>query len=139
MPNKVVTGDGPKISFKWENATRSTKYLVAQPGANAFGADLAADVGDYPLGVIQSDVPQNGHVSVQISGVSYAVAGGAISAGDRLAATTGGKVIADAARGNPSAVSATTPDYIVGRALSDAAADGDYVTMFIRPMETIED
>lgn len=58
-------------------------------------------------------------VDIQVSGIGYAIAGGSISKGDALTATTGGKAIA-----------ATAGSNCIGIALSDASS-GAYVRVLI--------
>jgi len=79
--------------------------------------------------------PQNEHAAVRVSGVSYAVAGAAITINSVVIATTAGKVI-DASTRNTTL--GATRDYTIGIALSAANADGDIITVLVRPLETEE-
>jgi hypothetical protein len=77
-----------------------------------------------PLGVAQ-DGPASGpgqSVRVRTIGESKVIAGGVIAVGDLVMVTTGGKVLVATAPG-------ATNFFIVGRASSPAAADGDVITV----------
>lgn len=84
--------------------------------------DPAGD-GAYAEGVLQNDPSAAGRAaSVQISGISKVVAGGAVSVGDAVASTAAGK-----------ATTAATGDIILGTALEAATADGDVIAVLIQP------
>jgi len=84
--------------------------------------DPAGD-GAYAEGVLQNDPDTAGlAASVQISGITKVVAGGAVSVGDAVASTAAGK-----------ATTAATGDIILGTALEAATADGDVISILFQP------
>jgi hypothetical protein len=91
--------------------------------------DLQTASNTRSLGVVQEalDVAKvatgKAVVDVRLQGVSKCVAGAAIAQGAEVMATTAGKVI----------TAATSANIVFGRALSAAAADGDYVDIEIIP------
>jgi len=84
--------------------------------------DPAGD-GAHAEGVLQNDPSAAGQAAtVQISGVSKVVAGGAISVGDAVGSTAAGK-----------ATVAATTDSILGTALEAATTDGDVIAVLFQP------
>lgn len=74
------------------------------------------------IGILQ-DKPTDGKAGlVRLHGISKAVAGGTVAAGDMLVATTGGKLVA----------STTGGKRVVGRALT-GGSDGDIITVLVQP------
>lgn len=130
-----ITGSGVDLSFRWQNATRAVQYTVAKPGTATMTCDQGTAASDYPLGIIQNVPQQNEHAAVRISGVSYAVAGAAITINDVVVATTAGKVIS---AGTRNTTLGATRDYVIGIALQAAAADGDLIPVLVRVQETEE-
>lgn len=74
------------------------------------------------IGILQ-DKPTDGKAClVRLHGISKAVAGGTVNAGDLLSATTGGKVQAETGTGK----------CVVGRALTGGSS-GDLITVLVQP------
>lgn len=100
------------------------KFLAAKLDSNG-KVDVATANTDILIGVIEEgNLGAGSPVSVQFAGTAKMTAGGTLAIGDRVTATTGGKVIA------------TTTDHqaIVGRYIGDAAAaDGDVVEILLSP------
>lgn len=130
-----IEGSGIDLSFRWQNATRAVQYTLAKPGTATMTCDQGTAATDFPLGIIQNVPAQNDHATVRVSGVTYAVAGAAITINSIVLATTAGKLI-DA--GTRDTTPVATREYVVGIALSSAAADGELFTLLIRPSETSE-
>lgn len=114
-------------TFVWENATQANIYRAAKVGATQDGADLATAATNVPLGVLQNNPAQNEAASIRMAGLSYAEAGAAISIGQRVVASTGGKFIAYVRNGTWSA----TASYPMGTCLSTASGDGSTFTLDI--------
>lgn len=85
-----------------------------------------AGTGDVPLGVVSETVGSGDPVSVDpCEGVVKLVAGAAISIGDYVCVTTGGKVIKEDA-GAPGHLNTPTA-FTIGQAVTAASTDGDAV------------
>lgn len=75
------------------------------------------------VGILQDKPAAAGRAAkVGVKGISKAIAGGSISSGDKLTATTGGKLIA----------TTTNNHYIIGHAMEDAASN-DVFQVFLTP------
>jgi hypothetical protein len=85
--------------------------------------DPAGAANTQSEGVLQNDPAAAGReASVCVSGVTKCVAAEAISVGDSIATDTAGK-----------AVVAVTGEFILGKAITAAGADGDIFTMLFQP------
>lgn len=85
------------------------------------GVDVATANGDAIVGVSQNGPAATEQCTFRFIGTTKCVASGAISAGNTVTATTGGKITADS----------TDTHGIVGRALEAAAADGDIIEVLL--------
>lgn len=102
----------------------ASKYLVAKITSTGL-IDIATANTDAIIGLIEDGAgPSGSAVSVQFLGTGFAIAGGAINPGDRVTATTAGKVI----------TTVTDKQAIVGRYLGEvAAASGDVIEIMLSP------
>lgn len=106
-------------SFLADNAV--AQYRVVK--VTSTGCDVATAATDKVVGVEQNGCAAAEQAVVKFLGTSKVVASAAVSVGDLVTATTGGKVVT------------TTTDHnvIVGRALEAAAADGDVIEVLLMP------
>jgi len=81
-----------------------------------------AGAGENTLGVAQTDAADTENVSVDVLGTTVVEAGAAVTKGDTLKVTTGGKAITWATSGAKVAV-----------ALEAAGADGDFIEVLLIP------
>jgi hypothetical protein len=106
-----------------------TRYAVCD--LDGSGDLLENDtVTDASFGVVQDSAADGDEVNVVVVGPTKAIAGGAVSQGDFLQVTTGGKVVTDDG--------STSGRFLVGKALEDAAADGDIFEIYFDPDNTSE-
>lgn len=105
------------------DAALATRYLLAKIGSDS-GHIAAAGTADIPLGIVTDEAaaaedPVNVAVFGTTEGSQLVVASAAIAAGDMIVSAASGKV---------RTLPATTGTYyIIGRAVTAAAADGDLV------------
>lgn len=83
---------------------------------------VAASNSEPIVGILQNKPTSGQAGQLATAGISKGVAGGSISSGDKLTATTGGALIA----------TTTNNHYIVGHAMEDAAS-GDVFQVFLTP------
>src|SRR5258708_5436743 len=100
-------------SFLADNAV--TAYNVVK--VTSTGADVATANTDKIIGVAQATCAAAEQVVVRFVGTSKVIASAAVSVGDRVTATTSGKVV----------TTTTDKQGIIGMALEAAAADGDII------------
>jgi hypothetical protein len=105
-------------SFTADNAI--AQYAIVK--VTSTGVDVATANGDAIIGVAQNAAAATEQVTVRLFGTSKCLAGGTISAGNTVTATTAGKVVADS----------TDTHGIVGRAL-EAAVTGDTFEVLVQP------
>lgn len=131
------------------NAVTIPQYSVVTHdtagGSGPFDMILAVAATTFPVGVVQSvgGPPTPGgtiaaantpgqSIDVRVSGITKCVAGAAIAAaGTLVSAAAGGQVVAAAAPG-------ATNSYVIGIALSTAAAAGDLVAVLLTPGATTQ-
>lgn len=101
------------------------QYTAGKLGATQtdFVVDPATAATDKPGGIIQNKPTANQPADCIMLGVSKYKAGDVVHVGDKLTATTGGKLIP----------TITDVDNYWGWALSECTADGDIGTMFVFP------
>ena len=113
--------EGRKISL--EASEDLTKGQVVKVSG---GKAAVAGAGDVPIGVVVATVSQSKQATILVSGVAKVTAGGAITAGTAVKATTNGKVVAaDLAGGD-------TADLVLGIALTSASDDGDKILVLLK-------
>lgn len=107
-----------------------TKYAVVRMSTFYTGyADLPSAANDLPIGVAERAADDGEAVSVVVKGQFRCIASGAITKGDWVViADTLGRVKSDPATGS-------TTSRIVGKAMTSAAATGDYVIVEIHIFE----
>lgn len=106
-----------------------TRYAVCD--LDGSGDLLMNDtVTDASFGVVQDSADDGDEVDVVVVGPTKAIAGAAISQGDYLQVASGGKVVTDDGT--------TANRFLVGKALEDAAADGDIIEIYFDPDNTAE-
>lgn len=102
------------------NANLTKRYLVElEPDTDTSVArvDLPTAEGQVVIGaVVDDDVLAGNHAAIQIMGEVELIAGAAIAIGAPIQAAVGGKAL--------TGVPAT--DYVIGYAIEEATADGDY-------------
>lgn len=124
---------GFMVGFLLAAADLSAKQFLAVKVDNT-GKIAVAGAGDHAIGVLQ-DTPASGEPGcVMLDGVTKMVAGGAITAGDLIAADANGKAkVAVKGRTDTSdaggAVDALLGSNVLGIALTAAAADGEIITL----------
>lgn len=97
--------------------TAKQHYFVA---VNTDGKIAVAGDGVAALGVLQNK-PDSGEVAdVGTLGVTQVVAGGVVTAGDKVASDASGK-----------AATATTGEYAIGIALGTTAGDGEKLSVYL--------
>jgi len=107
-------------SFEAEADLSAKQYYIMVLGTGANQVNAASAQGAASIGVLQND-PQAGEAAmVRFLGTTKVVAGAAITKGARI--TTGATGKAEAA---------ATGDYVIGRALEAAAADGDIIEIML--------
>ncbi|MGY3406109.1 hypothetical protein ACVWZV_002222 [Bradyrhizobium sp. GM5.1] len=102
-----------------------TKFLVVK--VTSTGVDVATANTDAMVGVSQNTAAITEACTFRFAGTTKATASAAISAGARVTATTGGKVV----------TTTTDKQAIIGVALEAASADGDYIEILLSPMAMI--
>jgi len=113
--------EGRKISL--EASEDLTKGQVVKVSG---GKAAVAGAGDVPIGVVVATVSQNKQATILVSGVAKVTAGGAITAGTAVKATTNGKVVAVDWGGGD------TADLVLGIALTSASDDGDKILVLLK-------
>jgi hypothetical protein len=96
---------------------------IVTMGTTESQVTLATGAADALIGVSQSvvDAADTETVDIHFVGIVDVVAGGAITAGAWVTATTGGKA----------AATTTAGDELIGTALTSAAADGDIIEVVL--------
>jgi len=117
----IEVNTGQDIGFMTAAADLSgSQYRIVKVTADK-QVNLGSSAGETVLGVLQND-PKSGEAAlVRTGGVSKVVAGGTLSAGD--------KVQTDA---NGAAITALTGDFTVGQVLIGAAS-GEIATILVSP------
>lgn len=124
--NSVGVHNDGQIQRNAEEAI-STRHLLVKTGSDADGC-LIATAGAVPIGTIADEadstdvsdgMPKNIRLLGAATGTHLMVAAGAVAAGALVYSVGGGKV--------EDASAAASGDYIVGRAVTAAAADGDLI------------
>lgn len=110
-------------TFSAENDLSSLQYTLVKLGSSANEVDSATDNQDTIVGVLENKPEAGEAASVQILGTSKVVASAAISRGDRVTATTGGKAVA----------TTTDGDSVAGIALEAASAEDDIIEILLTP------
>jgi len=113
--------EGRKISL--EASEDLTKGQVVKVSG---GKAAVAGAGDVPIGVVVATVSQSKQATILVSGVAKVTAGGAITAGTAVKATTNGKVVAVDWGGGD------TADLVLGIALTAASGDGDKILILLK-------
>jgi hypothetical protein len=118
-------------------ADLSTKQFYAVDVDSAGKIALCSAAGQKAIGLLQ-DKPDAANKACQVAvlGVAKGIAGGALDAGALLAVTADGKLkAAVAGRTDTSdagaAVDALLGSYVLGRAMTAAAADGDIIEVLL--------
>jgi hypothetical protein len=101
--------------------TKNRVVKITSTGAAAATADT-----DLVIGVSQLTVATGEQCPVAMSGTSKITASAAISIGDLVVATTGGKI----------ATTTTDKKRVIGTALEAATADGDLIEVLLTPATT---
>ena len=118
----MSNGDVVKGCLAEVNLTK--RYIVEiGPGTDTTlpEADLPTAEGERVHGVVvDDDALATNHVAIQIAGECEVIAGEAIAIGGAITTGATGKAMAAAA-----------DDYVLGFALEEATADGDFILMFI--------
>jgi len=107
-------------TFEAETDLSTKQYLVVELGAGDNQVDVCDAQGEISIGVLQNDPAAGEAALVQFLGTTKAVAGAAITKGARVTTGAAGKVEA-----------AATGDYVIGRALEAAGADGDIIEVLL--------
>lgn len=135
MAKTPITLRGLDVSMAWAGSSDAVQYTVCKVTTTEGNVDLAAAIADYPLGILQNApkaAANNGGIvasaNVRIDGWSYAVSGAVVACGDRLKVDSSGRVITAA---KAAGFVATTFKYVVGTALSAAAAANEWITVEI--------
>ncbi|MBG23665.1 MAG: hypothetical protein CMF22_10105 [Idiomarinaceae bacterium] len=81
--------------------------------------DLAGSAGGRIDAVVHTDAPAGISVRLVLKGVTKASAGDSVTAGDEIAVDANGQF-----------VTATTSDIVVGKAITEAGAQGEIFTMY---------
>ena len=115
---------GVEITFKAKSALTSKQaYIVELTAADE--VDVCNGAGDLPIGVLHDPSPGAGEACrvalVGGGGIVSVVAGGVITAGDRVGTTAAGKGVTKTA----------DADYIIGVAKTTSAADGDLIEVIL--------
>lgn len=95
-------------------------YALQLVSGTDFGFNLATAATQKPGGILQNKPTSGKAVDAAVLGIAKYLAGGTIHVGDRLTATSTGKLIA----------TTTDKDSIWGTALTEAS-DGDVATMLV--------
>ena len=87
--------------------------------------EIVDGANDMPIGIVANNPVEGGAANIIHAGITKAIAGGSITRGALLKATTAGKV--------QTATQAATDAYaIVGRALQSAGGDGEVITISLQ-------
>jgi hypothetical protein len=110
-----------KVSLAAGADLSSWQYKIVK--VSGTGVVTATAITDIPLGILQNAPASGKTAEVAVSGVSKVVAGAAITAGALVGIqVTNGKVKSITA-------GTDSTQYVVGQALTAAAADGDIITV----------
>ncbi len=123
---KEVMRGGDVASFEWENTSQGTPYTVVKQGTKSNQVDVNEADTTECIGVLLNNPKKGEAARVKLAcsgGTAKVIASGAVSIGDDVSADTGGKVKASTTKG----------DWIVGKAITEALADGDIIEIFLRP------
>ena len=112
--------EGRKISLE-ANEDLTKGQVVKVSGGKA----AVAGAGDVPIGAVVATVSQSKQATILVSGVAKVTAGGAITAGSWVKATTNGKVVA-------MDWSSDKGDVALGIALTSASDDGDKILVLLK-------
>lgn len=108
-----------RASFPAADASlATTKYLAVAVGANG-EVDLVA-AGGQADGISQNTGAAGEAISVEMAGISFAVVGEAVTAGDLLGANAAGKLVTPVA---------ASGDVQFAKALEDGAGDGSVIAV----------
>lgn len=107
-------------TFAAENDLSAAQYLIVELGAGDNEVDVCDAQGEIAVGVLQNDPGAGEAALVRFLGTTKVVAGAAITKGARVTTGAAGK-----------AETAATGDYVLGRALEAAAADGDIIEVLL--------
>lgn len=99
----------------------STKQFHAV-GVNSAGRAAIADADDQLIGIVQNNPAAGQAANVAYGGISKAVLGGNVTAGNRVTANASGQIIAAASAG----------DSVIGVALGGGAS-GEIVSILVNP------
>lgn len=105
-------------TFEAENDLSTKQYTIVELGAADNQVDTCDAQGEKSVGVLQNDPGAGEAALVRFLGTTKVKAGAAITKGAFITTGAAGK-----------AEAALTGDYIIGRALEAAAADGDIIEM----------
>jgi hypothetical protein len=114
-----------RFSFNATNSLASSQYRLAKlDTSNADGVVVATDATAPIVGSVQNN-PTAGHAAEisLVPCIAKVVASAAISVGDKITATTGGKAV----------TTTTIGDWFAGLAIDAAAADGDVIRFLQMP------
>ena len=134
MAKQPFRTDGPIQSLIWDGSSAGTKYRAVKISGEGT-CDVAIAVTDYCIGVLQNepDATKDDGASVQYGGISFAEAGAAITAGDRVVPTTDGKFI----KYVRNSTWAGPEHYSAGIAMTGATGDGKVFSLRIHPTEGV--
>lgn len=96
-------------------AAHTLSKFVAAAAGNGDGAYLATLADSGAIGIVQRDVASGQSAPVMLHGISRALAGLAVTAGQRVTATTSGYIV-------PVTSGAAAATHILGTALTGAAS-----------------
>lgn len=121
VASSVGTHDNAAVDRSWEPATAATRFVLVQTGTAPATQVIVNVATTRPLGVVYDEPAQNETTNVRLLGI----APGTIKMIANAAVTAGAPVYTEAA-GKVSATYGATK-FLVGRALTAAAADGDLI------------
>ena len=104
----------------------ATRFSVVKIASTEGQVDLSDSAGEDCIGITQQIAAAGQSVSVCLFGISEAVAGAAITIGDKLQADGSGRVIL-----------AASSDNVIGHALQTATAAGDEISMVVNPAGSV--
>lgn len=112
-----------RITLKAGADLTSAQYAFVKLDSSG-NAVVCSAVTDKPIGVLQNQPLSGKEASVLVSGGTKVKAGAAVAIGDRIGTTTGSLA-------NPYVAGTDTTKYLVGTALTAAAASGELFTAVI--------
>lgn len=108
------------------SADLSSKQFLGMKVSGVGTVTVCAAITDKVVGVLQ-DAPASGApAAVAHGGKTKMIAGGVVTAGDLVGVTSAGKAVTIVA-------GTDTTQYILGRALTTSATDGDYIEVLLFP------